>query len=269
MGKVTNMTKLSPNELQETSLNVRKKLIEMIYKAGSGHPAGSLSSVEILVSLYSGLMEKGDKFFLSNGHVCPAWYSVLIEKGLLSDDLLDSYAKLGSALQGHPERGRLSFVENTSGPLGLGVAQAVGYAKSLKMDKKEDYVFALSSDAEHEEGNHWEAVLLASQFKLDNLIVFVDRNRIQIETVTDQIAPLTSLSDKYKTFGWSSFEIDGHNFDEIFESVKNAKEDKGHPSVIIANTTAGKGIDFMEGDPSWHAKAPNEEEYKKAMEELK
>lgn len=266
--KAMNMTKHSLSELEGLARKVRIDTIEMIYKAGSGHPAGSLSSTEILTSLYFGLIERGDKFFLSNGHVCPAWYSVLIEAGLVERHLLSTYAKLGSALQGHPERARLSFVINTSGPLGLGIAQAVGFAKALKMDGKNETVFAMSSDAEHEEGNHWEAVLLASQFKLDNLIMFVDRNRIQIETMTAQIAPLTSLADKYRTFGWNALEINGHSFGEIFAAVESAKENKGSPTVIVANTIAGKGVNFMEGDPVWHAKAPNEEEYKMAVEEL-
>lgn len=268
MGKMINMTGHSLNNLKDLAKKIRQDLIQMIYEAQSGHPAGSLSSVEILTSLYFGLMEKDDKFFLSNGHVCPAWYSVLIEKGLIERDLLNSYAKLGSPLQGHPERSRLSLVENTSGPLGLGLAQAAGFAKALKMDSKSGYVYVMSSDAEHEEGNHWEAVLLASQFKLDNLILFVDRNRIQIETMTDQIAPLSSLSDKYRSFGWNTLEINGHDLDEIFESVKNAKENTKSSTVIVANTTAGKGISFMESNPAWHAKAPNKGEYEKAMEEL-
>ena len=263
------MTKHSPSELQAVARDVRRDTIEMIYKAGSGHPAGSLSSVEIFVSLYFKILESGDKFFLSNGHVCPSWYSTMIEAGLIDRDLLNSYAKLGSALQGHPERARLSLVENTSGPLGLGVAQAIGYAKALKMDAQKGVVYAMSSDAEHEEGNHWEGILLASQFKLDNLILFVDRNRIQIETMTDQIAPLGSLTEKYSAFGWNALEVDGHNFEEIIASVENAKENIGSPTVIVANTIAGKGVTFMEGDPVWHAKAPNEEEYKEAMEELK
>ncbi len=263
------MTNLSQNKLQDIAKRVRVDTIEMIYRAGSGHPAGSLSSVEILTALYFVLMEAQDKFFLSNGHVCPSWYSVMIEKGIIEEDLLSAYAKLGSPLQGHPERARLSLVENTSGPLGLGVAQAVGFAKALKMNSKSGTVFAMSSDAEHEEGNHWEAVLLASQFKLDNLIMFVDRNRIQIETMTAQIAPLTSLADKYETFGWNTLEINGHNFEEIIEATESARENKETPTVIVANTIAGKGISFMESDPSWHAKAPNEEEYELAMEELK
>jgi transketolase len=263
------MIKHLPSDLQIVAARVRRDIIEMIYKAGSGHPAGSLSSVEILTALYFGLMEKGDKFFLSNGHVCPAWYSVMIEAGLIERDLLGTYAKLGSPLQGHPERTKLSLVENTSGPLGLGVAQAVGYAKALKMDGKSGFIFAECSDAEHEEGNHWEAILLASQFKLDNLILFVDRNRIQIETMTSQIAPLGSLTEKYRAFGWNALEINGHKFEEIFSAVESAKENKGTPTVIVANTIAGKGVSFMEGDPVWHGKSINEEEYEKAMEELK
>ncbi len=258
----------SLKKLENISSQVRKDVVEMIYKAGTGHPAGSLSSVEIFVALYFGIMEEGDKLFVSNGHVCPALYAVMAEKGYFDRKMLTTYSELGSVLQGHPERTKLKGIENTSGPLGLGVAQAVGFAKALKIDEKKDHIFALSSDAEHEEGNHWEAVLLASQFKLDNLTLFVDRNRIQIETMTDQIAPLSSLSDKYRSFGWNTLEINGHNLEEIFDSVENAKSELNKPTVIIANTIAGKGVSFMESDPSWHSKAPNEEEYKQAMDEL-
>ncbi|MFI5241046.1 MAG: transketolase [Microgenomates group bacterium] len=264
-----NNANISIDELKSLSTQVRRDTIKMIFEAGSGHPAGSLSSVEIFVSLYFGILEKSDRFFLSNGHVCPSWYSTMMQAGLIEKDLLSTYAKIGSPLQGHPERARLSVVENTSGPLGLGVAQAVGYAKALKIDGKDGRVYALSSDAEHEEGNHWEAVLLASQFKLDNLILFVDRNRIQIETMTAQIAPLGSLTEKYSAFGWNTLEVNGHNFEEIFASVDSAKENLKSPTVIVANTVAGKGVSFMQSDPAWHAKAPTEEEFKLAMEELK
>lgn len=272
------MTKHSANELKNIAKDVRIDIVSMIHKAGSGHPAGSLSSVEILISLYFEAMEErdeknhsgsSDKFFLSNGHICPAWYSVLAEKGIIEKRLLGTYTELGSPLQGHPERKFLpKVVMNTSGPLGLGFAQGVGFAKASKMDGKDGRIFVLTSDAEHEEGNHWEAVLLASQFKLDNLTLFVDRNRIQIESMTKDIAPIDSLKEKYESFGWNAEEIEGHNFEEIIEAIQRAKENKKQPTVIIAKTIAGKGVSFMEGKPEWHAKAPNDEEYKKAIKEL-
>jgi transketolase len=259
------MTKLSPSELREIAKKVRLDIIEMIYKAGSGHPGGSLSATEILVALYFQIMEPSDRFFLSNGHVCPALYAVMAKKGLIEKSLLDTYTELGSPLQGHPERTKLKGIENTSGPLGLGLAQAAGYA-AIKKDVK---VFCMSSDAEHDEGNHWEAVMFAAKYNLSNLIQIIDRNRVQIEGTVEEIMPLGNLVGRYRSFGWKVMEIDGHDFNEIIKSVDTAREEVSEPTVIIANTLFGKGISFMENNPDWHARAPNAEEYKKAMEELK
>ncbi|MCX6705195.1 MAG: transketolase [Candidatus Woesebacteria bacterium] len=259
------MTKLSPIELQEIAKKVRREIVEMIYKAGSGHPGGSLSSVEIMVALYFEIMEDADRFFLSNGHVCPALYAVMAEKGLIDKNLLSTYAQLDSPLQGHPERTRLKGIENTSGPLGLGLAQAAGYAAI----KKDSYIYCETSDAEHDEGNHWEAVMFAAKYKLHNLIQIVDRNRIQIEGTVEEIMPLGNLIGRYKSFNWKVFEIDGHNFNEIIETIEKAKTIKDCPCVIVANTLFGRGVSFMENDPDWHARAPNEAEYRLAMEELK
>ena len=258
------MTKLSPSELREIAKRVRRDIVEMIYEAGSGHPGGSLSSVEIMVALYFGILEEKDRFFLSNGHVCPALYAVMAEKGLISKEKLSTYAELGSELQGHPERTRLKGIENTSGPLGLGLAQAAGYAAIAK----NSFIYCETSDAEHDEGNHWEAVMFAAKYKLNNLIQIIDRNRIQIEGTVEEIMPLGNLIGRYKSFNWNVAEIDGHNFNEIFEVVERVKKETENPTVIVANTVFGKGVSFMERNPDWHAKAPNEEEYKKAIEEL-
>jgi transketolase len=257
--------KHTTEELQKIAQQVREDIIEMIYKAGTGHPGGSLSSVEILTALYFEILSGHDHFFLSNGHVCPALYSVMAEKGLIDKNLLSTYATLGSVLQGHPERTRLAGIENTSGPLGLGLAQAAGYA----VWAKDSYIYCMTSDGEHDEGNHWEAVNFAAKYKLSNLIQIVDRNRIQIEGTVEEIMPLGNLKEKYETSDWNVIEINGHNFDEIFKAVESAKSFKNGPTVIIANTIFGKGISFMERNPDWHAKAPNKEEYEKAMEELK
>ncbi len=255
---------MTNEELQRIALQVRKDIVEMIYKAGSGHPGGSLSATEILVALYFGVMNPDDHFFLSNGHVCPALYAVMAEKGLIDKSSLGSYSSLGSPLQGHPERTKLKGIENTSGPLGLGLAQAAGYAAI----KKDALVYCMTSDAEHDEGNHWEVVMFAAKYKLNNLIQIIDRNRIQIEGTTEEIMPIGGLAEKYRDFDWDVVEISGHNFDEIFLSIDSVKKSFDKPNVIIANTTFGKGVSFMEGNPDWHAKAPNDEEYKKAMEEL-
>lgn len=259
-----NMTKLSPIELQEIAKKVRREIVEMVYKAGSGHPGGSLSSVEIMVALYFGIMEDADRFFLSNGHVCPALYAVMAEKGLIDKNLLSTYAELGSSLQGHPERTRLKGIENTSGPLGLGLAQAAGYAAI----KKDSFVYCETSDAEHDEGNHWEAVMFAAKYKLNNLIQIIDRNRIQIEGTVEEIMPLGNLVGRYKSFNWHVQEVDGHNFNEITEAVDKAKKETGYPSVIVANTLFGRGVSFMENDPDWHARPPNKDEFERAMVEL-
>lgn len=265
MGVRINMTKrLQNEELQKIAREVRRDIIKMIYEAGSGHPGGSLSATEILIALYFEILTGGDKFYLSNGHVCPALYAVMAERGLIDKKLLSSYADLGSPLQGHPERTKLTGIENTSGPLGLGLAQAAGYAAI----KRDVFVFCMTSDAEHDEGNHYEAINFAAKYNLENLIQFVDRNRIQIEGTIEEIMPLGNLKEKYEASGWNVIEIDGHNFDEIFEAVQEAKENRGKPTVIIANTTFGKGVSYMEANPDWHAKAPNKEEYEKAMEEL-
>jgi transketolase len=258
------MTKLSLSELQDIAKNVRRDVIEMIFNAQTGHPGGSLSATEIFVALYFEILEENDKFFLSNGHVCPALYAVMAEKGLFPKEKLSTYASFGSELQGHPERTKLKGIENTSGPLGLGLAQAAGYAAI----KKDSYVFCMTSDGEHDEGNHWEAVNFAAKYKLNNLIQFLDKNNVQIEGTTDEIMPLGNLKDKYIASNWNVIEIDGHNFEEILDATEKAKENKEKPTVIIANTIFGKGISFMEGNPDWHAKAPNKEELEKAMEEL-
>lgn len=265
------------DELEQISLQVRKDVLEMIYKAESGHPGGSLSAVEILVVLYFEVLKENDHFFLSNGHICPALYSVMAEKGLIDRNLLSTYTELESPLQGHPERGRLKGlpagrqgIENTSGPLGLGLAQAAGYAAATKSDPEtsSEYIYCMTSDGEHDEGNHWEAVNFAAKYKLSNLIQIVDKNGIQIEGTVEEIMPLGNLKEKYEAGGWNAVEIDGHNFEEIIGAFEEAKENRGKPTVILAKTIFGKGVSFMEGNPDWHARSPNIDEYDKAVKEL-
>lgn len=273
------MNKLTTiDELSQMANTVRQDIVKMLFEAGSGHPAGSLSSTEIFVALYFFIMRhdpkkpdwpERDRLIVSHGHTCPAQYSVMAEAGYFLKAKLKTYASLGSPLQGHPERTRLSGVETTSGPLGCGLAQAAGYALAARLDGGRFRVFCTTSDGEHNEGNHWEAVLFAGKYKLANLTLFVDRNKIQIDGTTEQVLPLQSLADKYKTFGWNTLEIDGHNFEEIISAVDAARKFYEGPTVIIANTVAGKGVSFMEGKPEWHAKAPNEKEAEEALKELK
>lgn len=273
------MNKLtSVEELSSLANEVRQDVIKMLLAAGSGHPAGSLSSTELFVALYFFIMRhepkksdwpERDRLIVSHGHTCPALYSVMAQAGYFSRAKLKTYAALDSPLQGHPERTRLPGIETTSGPLGCGLAQAAGYALAARMDGARFRVYCTASDGEHNEGNHWEAVLLASKYKLANLTLFVDRNHIQIDGTTEQVLPLGNLAEKYKSFGWNAIEIDGHNFEEIIASVDKARKFHQGPTVVIANTLAGKGVSFMEGKPEWHAKAPNKKEAAEALRELK
>lgn len=271
------MVKLSASELQRKANEIRKDVVKMIASAGSGHPAGSLGVVEILVTLYFKIMthdpkkpdwEERDRFVLSNGHVCPALYATLAHAGYFPKTKIKSLRKLNSPLQGHPERKKLPGIETTSGPLGCGLAQAAGMAMAAKLDDKRFRIYCLASDGEHDEGNHWEAVLFCAKYKLANLTLFVDRNEIQSDGLTEQVLPLESLAEKYKAFNWQVLEIDGHNFDQIINAVYRARAFYEGPTVIIAKTVAGKGVSFMEGRFKWHAKPLAAEEADKALKEL-
>lgn len=264
------------DNLPEIAVKVRKLIIEMIYRSGVGHPAGSLSSTDILTYLYFShlnhkpedpLWEERDRFILSAGHLCPALYAVLSLKGYFSEEILNTQGTFESMLQGHPEKGRVPGIETTSGSLGMGLGQAAGIALGARMDGKEFRVYCLSSDGENNEGSHWEAVMFCAKNKLNNLTLIIDRNKIQIDGTTEEVSPLENLVDKYTAFNWNALEINGHDFDEIGKALKEAEGEKNKPTVIIANTIAGKGVSFM-NLPEWHAKVPSEEEYKNAMEEL-
>jgi len=272
------MEKLPPLRLKKVANNIRKEVISMIYKAGSGHPAGSLGITDVLTALYFNIMthdpkkpgwEDRDRLFLSNGHVCPALYATLAYTGYFPTDKLRTLRKLGSPLQGHPEREKLPGLESTSGPLGEGLAQAAGCAYAARMDDKRFRVFCITSDGEHDEGNHWEAVMFAGKYKLGNLTVFVDRNNIQLSGKTRDIMPLEPMIEKYRAFNWNVFEINGNNLDEILNAVERARAEYEKPTVIIAKTISGKGVSFMEGKWEWHGKAPNEKEAEEALSELR
>ncbi len=263
--------------LEETAKKVRKLALESITTAGSGHPAGSLSSADILTALYFKVLkhnpqnpnwEERDRFVLSNGHVCPALYAALALSGYFPESELSTLRKIGSRLQGHPQKGKLPGIETTSGPLGSGLAQAVGIALGGRLDGKDFRVYCLTSDGEQDSGNHWEAVMVAAKYKLSNLVVIVDKNGIQLSGKTDDILPLGSLEDKYRAFGFSVFSVDGHDFDQIIQAFERTKEEKEKPVVIIAETVPGKGVSFMEGKWQWHGKPLSEEELKKALEDL-
>ena len=272
------MKKISFQDLQNIATQVRRDVVKMIENAGSGHVAGSLGTAEIFTILYFAVMnndpknpnwEERDRLVVSNGHVCPAQYATMARAGYFSLSKLKTYSKLNSSLQGHPERERLSGIETTSGPLGCGLAQAAGMAYGARMDEARFRVFCIASDGEHDEGNHWEAVLFAAKNKLANLTLIVDRNNIQIEGHTEDTMPLEPLKEKYEAFNWHVLDIDGHNCEEVVDAINHARAVYEKPTVIIAHTIPGKGVDFMEWDSSWHAKAPDSEETKIALKQLR
>ncbi len=250
----------------------------MLVEAGSGHSAGPLGMADIFTALYFDIMnhdpkkpdwDERDRLFLSNGHIVPIRYVTMAHAGYFPKAKLKTLRKLGSPLQGHPERVRMPALETTSGPLGSGLAQASGYAYASRMDNKRFRIFCLCSDGEHDAGNHWEAVLFAGKNKLSNLTLIIDRNNIQIDGYNEDIMPLEPLEDKYKSFNWHTLHIDGHNMEEIIEAVGHARAVYEKPTAIIAHTIPGKGVKFMENLPEWHGKPPNPDEAKKALHELR
>ncbi|MCX7796380.1 MAG: transketolase [bacterium] len=263
--------------LAEIARRVRYNTLYMITKAGSGHPGGSLSAVDIMVALYFNVMrykiedplwEDRDRFILSKGHACPALYAIFYELGIISREELDTLRKPGSRLQGHPDIKKLPWAEFSSGSLGQGLSFAVGVALAGKIDKKDYYTFVLIGDGESQEGQIWEAAMSARKFKLNNLIGITDRNGLQIDGETESIMPIDPLADKWRAFGWNVLEIDGHNFSQIISAIERAKESKDLPTMIIAHTIKGKGVSFMENVVDFHGKAPSQKEWELASVEL-
>ncbi|MFC1656900.1 transketolase [Patescibacteria group bacterium] len=269
--------KLEMTKLKKQAFEIRKSILLMLGEAGSGHSAGALGMADIFTSLYFSVLnhkpkhpdwEDRDRVILSAGHICPVLYATLAHSGYFPLSKLKTLRKLGSGLQGHPHNLSLVGIETSSGPLGQGISQAVGFALAGKIDKKDWKVFCISSDGEQDEGQTWEAVMLASKYNLKNLILIIDRNRIQISGNTENVMPLDSLKNKYLAFGWDVLEIDGHSFYEILESLYEAKSSIEKPTVVIAKTIPGKGVNFMEGQYSWHGRVPRGDEIKQALEEL-
>jgi len=265
------------NKLKIKSNDIRKSIIRMLRDAGSGHTAGSLGMADIFTILYFNILKHNpkdpfwinrDRLILSNGHICPVLYATLAHSGYFPIEELKTLRKFGSRLQGHPHREYMPWLENSSGPLGSGLSQACGMAIVDKIYGGDKTIYAILSDGEHDEGNTWEAIMLANKEKLSNLIVIVDRNNIQIGGNTERVMPLGDLKEKYKNFGWNTQDVDGHNFWEINNAIFKAKKNKNGPSVIIAHTIPSKGIKEWENDFHWHGKAPNEEEARLALEEL-
>jgi transketolase len=269
---------MDTHSLKSIAVKVRRDIVKMISAAGSGHPGGSLSSVELLVSLYFNHInfdsknpdsDDRDYFILSKGHVCPVLYAVLAQRGCFELDELATLRKVGSRLQGHPAKDKgLPGIEVSTGSLGYGLSIGVGIAVGMKRAKKDNKVYVLMGDGEQQEGSVWEAAMSASHFRLDNLCAIVDNNALQIDGSTKSIMNIESLSDKYKAFGWNVISVDGHNFDEIDDAYNRFKADSGNPTVIIAETVKGKGVSFMENAVEWHGKAPSKEFLQKAIEEI-
>jgi len=266
------------NNLKTIALNVRKNIIKMLIKAGSGHPGGSLSITDVLVCLFFNhlvhnpkdpLWEGRDRVILSKGHVCPALYAVLAESGYFPTDELWTLRQIGSRLQGHPAKDKgLPGIEISTGSLGQGLSVGVGIALGLKLDKKQNRVYVIMGDGEQEEGQIWEAVMAAGHYKLDNLTGIIDYNNLQIDGSVEEVMGISDLSEKYRAFRWNVIEIDGHNYDQINNAFKQAKEYKGKPTVIIAHTVKGKGVSFMENKAEWHGKVPKKEQLDMILKEL-
>jgi transketolase len=273
------MTPIDPNtlkELQAKAKHIRRLIIAMLTKAGSGHPGGSLSATDLLTALFYSVLRHNprepkwpdrDRFHLSKGHCCPVLYAILADTGYFPLEHLDTLRKIGSTLQGHPDP-RTPGIDVGSGSLGQGLSVAMGMALAARVDKKSYRVYVLMGDGELQEGNVWEAAMAAAHFKTDNLCAIVDRNGFQIDGPTREVMSVEPLAAKWSGFGWHTIEIDGHDMGQILDAYALAADVKGKPSVIIARTVKGKGVSFMEHSLDFHGRSPTQEEFERAMKEL-
>jgi len=264
-------------ELQNYANRIRQGIIEAVYNAKSGHPGGSLSIAEILAVLYFNQMnideknpkaKERDRLVLSKGHTSPALYSTLALRGFFDMEELKKFRNINSNLQGHPDMKKIPGVDASTGSLGQGLSIANGMALSSKMDSEGIRVYCICGDGEIQEGQIWEAAMTSAHYKLDNLCVIVDNNNLQIDGKVSDVMSVYPIDEKFKSFGFETINVDGHNIPELITAFEQAKKVKGKPTAIIANTIKGKGVSFMENNAGWHGKAPNEEQYKQAMEEL-
>ena len=264
-------------ELEKTANEIRKSIVAAVHSAKSGHPGGSLSSADIFTYLYFEEMnidpknpkwEDRDRFVLSKGHVAPALYATLAERGYFAKEDLLTLRHTGSYLQGHPDMKHIPGVDMSSGSLGQGLSVAVGMAAAGKFDGKDYRVYSLTGDGEIQEGQIWEAAMWAGFKKLDNLVVIVDNNNLQIDGTVDEVCSPYPIDKKFEAFNFHVINIDGNNFDEIRAAFKEAENTKGQPTAIIAKTVKGRGVSYMENIGDWHGKAPNDEQFAQAMEEL-
>ena len=261
--------------LREVAQEVRLNIIDMIYTAQSGHPGGALSAADIITALYFDIMKLDtknpkwsdrDRFILSKGHACPVWYACLAMKGFFPMEELKTLRKINSILQGHPDKLKTPGVDMTTGSLGQGLSLGVGMALEGKLVKKDFHIFVVLGDGELNEGMIWEAAASAHKYHLDNLVAIVDLNHLQMDGFTEEVMPMEPIDKKFESFNWEVMTIDGHNMEEILLALEKAKTIKGKPICIIANTVKGKCVDFMENIREWHGMAPNEKQYKKAIE---
>jgi len=273
------MQKLPLERLETIANDIREDIIRMLEHAGSGHSAGPLGLADIFTALYFDVMkydpknpawEDRDILLLSNGHCVPVQYATMAHAGFFDRKELMTLRQLGSRLQGHPERTKLPGLENTSGPLGSGLSQACGMALAMRMDKQSHrWVYVVMGDGEQDEGNVWEAAMLASKYKLNNVIAITDRNNIQIDGPTETVMPLEDFKAKWEAFGWHVLEIDGNDIEAVIDACAMARAIIEKPAMIIAHTIPGKGVDFMEYDFNWHGKPPDHEQAVKALHELR
>ncbi len=270
--------KPSIEDLKARAKQIRRDIVQMTGVAGSGHPGGSLSATDILVVLYFAIMRHDpkkphwadrDRLILSKGHASPLLYSALAEAGYFDRDLLITFRKLESPLQGHPDMRRLPGIEASTGSLGQGLSIGVGHALARRLDNKDYYTYVVMSDGETNEGQTWEAAAMAAHHNIDHLIGIVDYNKFQLDSSTKEICNMEPVVDKWKAFNWNVQEIDGHDYDQIIKSIHHAQKVKDKPAIIIAHTIKGKGVTFMENNNHFHGVAPTEEEMERALKELK
>jgi len=264
-------------ELKRMANQIRKDIVQMIGEAGSGHPGGSLSAVEVVTALYFNQMRhdparpdwpQRDRFILSKGHAAPVLYSALIEAGYVSRDLLPTLRKLGSPFQGHPDMRMLPLVEASTGSLGNGLSIGLGYALAAKLNEEDWRVWVMLGDGESQEGQVWEAAMWAGYHKADNICVIVDYNKQQLDNWVAKILDLEPLEKKWRSFNWETIVIDGHDMQQVLDALQRSRQVKGKPTCIIANTVKGKGVSFMENNIEFHGMAPTPEQVRQALEEL-
>jgi transketolase len=269
---------MSIAELERVAAAIRCDVIEMICAAGEGHPGGSLSVTDVVTALYFRIMRVDpenpgwpdrDRFILSKGHACPAWYSALAERGYWDKAHLGTLRQLNSLLQGHPDMKVTPGIDMTAGSLGHGLSAGLGMALAGRLHGSDYHVWVVIGDGECQEGSVWEAALAAAKWKVDNLTAILDRNKLQNDDRIENVMPDEPMADKWRAFGWDVIEIDGHDMAQIVETLEHVQEVKGVPTIVIANTVKGKGVSYMEGIPVWHGRAPDEFEAACALEEIR